>query len=55
MNKTEFAAAVAEAVGASKKDAENIINAVLAQIEKSLVEGDKIVLTKLTTGGGSRN
>ena len=42
MNKTEFAAAVAEAAGASKKDAENIINASLAQIEKSLVEGDKI-------------
>ena len=37
MNKTEFAAAVAEAAGASKKDAENIINATLAQIEKVLV------------------
>ena len=42
MNKTDFAAAVAEAAGASKKDAENIINAALAQIEKSLVAGDKI-------------
>lgn len=39
MNKTEFVAAVAEAAGASKKDAENIINATLAQIEKVLVAG----------------
>ena len=29
MNKTEFAAAVAEAAGASKKDAENIIKSLL--------------------------
>ena len=42
MNKTEFVAAVAEAAGASKKDAENIINATLAQIEKVLVAGDKV-------------
>lgn len=37
MNKTEFVATVAEAAGASKKDAENIINAALAQIEKAPV------------------
>ena len=42
MNKTEFVAAVAEAAGASKKDAENIINETLAQIEKVLVAGDKV-------------
>lgn len=42
MNKTEFVAAVAEAAGASKKDAENIINATLAQIEKVLAAGDKV-------------
>ena len=42
MNKTEFVAAVAEAAGASKKDAENIINATIAQIEKVLVAGDKV-------------
>ena len=42
MNKTEFVAAVAEAAGTSKKDAENIINATLAQIEKVLVAGDKV-------------
>ena len=42
MNKAEFVAAVAEAAGASKKDAENIINATLAQIEKVLVAGDKV-------------
>lgn len=38
----EFVAAVAEAAGASKKDAENIINATLAQIEKVLVAGGKV-------------
>lgn len=42
MNKTEFVAAVAEAAGASKKDAENIINVTLVQIEKTLVAGDKV-------------
>lgn len=42
MNKTEFVAAVAETAGASKKDAENIINATLAQIEKVLVAGGKV-------------
>lgn len=44
MNKTEFVAAVAEAAGASKKDAENIINATLAQIEKTLVAGEAITV-----------
>ena len=42
MNKTEFIAAVAEAAGASKKDAENIISVTLVQIEKTLVAGDKV-------------
>ena len=42
MNKTEFVVAVAEAASASKNDAENIINATLAQIEKVLVAGDKV-------------
>ena len=38
----DVVAAVAEAAGASKKDAENIINATLAQIEKVLVAGGKV-------------
>jgi len=42
MNKTEFIAAVAESAGANKKDAESIINAALAQIEKALAAGEKV-------------
>ena len=42
MNKTELVAAIAEKAELSKKDAENIINATLAQIEKVLVAGDKV-------------
>lgn len=45
MNKTEFVAAVAETAGASKKDAENIINATLAQIEKCLLQATRYSLS----------
>lgn len=45
MNKTEFVVAVAEAASASKKDAENIINATLAQIEKCLLQATRYSLS----------
>ena len=44
MNKTELVAAVAEMIGASKKDSEKAVNAVFEAITKALVAGDKVSL-----------
>ncbi len=44
MNKTELVNAVAEKVGASKKDSEKIINATIDAIADALAAGDKVQL-----------
>lgn len=44
MNKAELIAAVAEAAGATKKDAETVLNAFTAEVEKALKAGDKVQL-----------
>lgn len=44
MNKAELAAAVAEKTGASKKDCEKAVNAVLEAITESLVKGEEVRL-----------
>lgn len=44
MNKTELIAAVAEKAGASKKDAEKLVNATFDVITESLKKGDKVAL-----------
>ena len=40
MNKTELIAAIAEKSGASKKDAEKVVNATFEVITKALAKGD---------------
>ena len=44
MNKTELVNAVAEKVGASKKDSEKIISATIDAIADALAAGDKVQL-----------
>ncbi len=44
MNKTELIAAIAEKSGASKKDAEKVVNATIEVITGALVKGDKVSL-----------
>ena len=44
MNKTELISAVAEKSGASKKDAEKIVNATFDAIKEALAKGDKVAL-----------
>ncbi len=44
MNKTELIAAVAEAANVSKKDADAVIKATFAAIEKAMADGDKVQL-----------
>lgn len=44
MNKAELINAAAERAGLSKKDTENILNAVIDVISEALVEGDKVQL-----------
>lgn len=44
MNKTELIAAVAEASGLTKKDAEAALSAFTAEVEKALKGGDKVQL-----------
>lgn len=44
MNKTELITDVAEMAEMTKKDAEKVVNAVFASIEKALVAGDKVQL-----------
>ena len=44
MNKAELIAAVAEKTGFTKKDAEAAVNATMASIEETLVNGDRVQL-----------
>lgn len=44
MNKTELVAAVAEASGLTKKDAEAALSAFTVEVEKALKAGDKVQL-----------
>ena len=44
MNKGEMVSAVVEKTGATKKDAEKIINAVFESITEALAKGDKVAL-----------
>ena len=45
MNKDELIDAVASKTGVSKKETEDLINATLDVIEKTMVQGDKVALT----------
>ena len=49
MNKTELIALAAENSGATKKDAERVINAALDAIAAAMVEGDKVQLSGFGT------
>ena len=49
MNKMELIAKVAETTGASKKDSEKAVAAVLSAIEGALVAGDKVQLVGFGT------
>lgn len=44
MNKTELIAAVAEAAGLSKKDADSAVNATIDSIINAVANGDKVQL-----------
>ena len=44
MNKTELISAVAEANNITKKVATNVVESVIATVEKALVSGDKVQL-----------
>ncbi len=44
MNKAELINAAAEKAGASKKDTEAVVNAVIDAITASLADGDKVQL-----------
>lgn len=44
MNKTELVAAVAENASLTKKDAEKAVNAVVAEVTKTLKKGGKVQL-----------
>ena len=45
MNKAQFAQAIAEKVGVSKKEAEDMVNAFLELVTSTLKSGDEVVLT----------
>jgi DNA-binding protein HU-beta len=49
MNKTELIAAVAEASGITKKDAEKAVSATFDTIVNAIVEGDKVQLVGFGT------
>ncbi len=49
MTKTDLIAAVATKIGASKKDSENAVNAVLSAITESLVNGEEVRLVGFGT------
>ncbi|MBR2279984.1 MAG: HU family DNA-binding protein [Ruminococcus sp.] len=49
MNKTELIAAVAEASGISKKDAEKAVSATVDTIVDAIVKGDKVQLVGFGT------
>ena len=45
MNKAELVVAVSDKVAGSKKDVENVVNAVLEEIEKALIAGDEVKIS----------
>ena len=45
MIKAELVVAVAEKAGVTKRDAEAVVNALLAEIEKALVAGEEVKLS----------
>ncbi|MBO4838870.1 MAG: HU family DNA-binding protein [Lachnospiraceae bacterium] len=49
MNKKDFIAAVAENAGVSKKEAELVVKAAFEELEKVLVNGDKVSITGFGT------
>lgn len=49
MNKTELIAAAAESAGLTKKDTERVINAAVAAITASLIQGEKVQLSGFGT------
>ncbi len=49
MNKAELVASMAEKAGMSKKDSEAALNAFMASVQESLVEGDKVQLVGFGT------
>ena len=49
MNKTELVAAVAEASGISKKDAERVLNASIDKITQELARGGRVQLSGFGT------
>ena len=44
MNKTELVSAVAEKIGSSKKDAENVVGAVFDVISDAMAQGERVQL-----------
>lgn len=54
MNKQELVENMAEATGVSKKDAENLLNAFVDQIQKALKKGEKVSLVGFGTFDVSR-
>ncbi|AKX92914.1 HU family DNA-binding protein [Neomoorella thermoacetica] len=49
MNKMDLIASVAEKTDLTKKDAEKVVNAVLASIEEALAQGEKVQLVGFGT------
>ncbi|MDN5326368.1 MAG: DNA-binding protein HU-beta [Moorella sp. (in: firmicutes)] len=49
MNKMDLVASVAEKTDLTKKDAEKVVNAVLASIEEALAQGEKVQLVGFGT------
>ncbi|MDN5343980.1 MAG: DNA-binding protein HU-beta [Clostridia bacterium] len=49
MNKMDLVASVAEKAELTKKEAEKVVNAVLASIEEALAQGDKVQLVGFGT------
>ncbi len=49
MNKTELIAAVSQSAGLTKKDTERVINAAVAAITASLIQGEKVQLSGFGT------
>ncbi|MBR5137827.1 MAG: HU family DNA-binding protein [Clostridia bacterium] len=49
MNKNDLVSAVAVKAGLSKKDSEAAVNALLATVEETLVQGEKVVLVGFGT------
>jgi nucleoid DNA-binding protein len=45
MNKAELIAVVSEKVGASKKETEDIVNTLLAEVETALIKGEEVKIS----------